>query len=154
MGSRENASFLRRIPSTLKTMRYFLGTLLVIGALGLGAFNFFNVSYWMKKPEVRADAKWALEIEKLNARSPKIKTALLLLKDWQMTTTDQQFKELIDKAHPPFRKVQNGRYFMQLNIMPWMEDMKYGYVIEHEIFDSNKNKAHEFSINIEIGKLW
>ena len=135
-------------------MRFFAGILLILGAIGLFSYQHFNLHYWMMKPEARVDMKWNYEVQKIEAQSNKIKTALLLLKDWQMSTTDQQFKDLIDKSHVPFHKSTQGRYTMKIQFMPWIEDMKYGYVIEHEIFDLNNNKVYEFSSNIEIGFLW
>jgi hypothetical protein len=135
-------------------MKYFLSFLLLLCAGGLIAFDHFNVSYWMLAPEKRVDMKWAYEVEKVEAKSPEIKTALLLLKDWKMATTDQQFKVLIDKSHAPFRKATKGGYTMEIQIMPWIEDMKYGYMIQHELFDSQNNKIKEFTVNFDIGYLW
>ena len=135
-------------------MKVLLSFLLFVSAAGLVAYEHFNLSYWRMSPQSRVDMKWYQEIEKLEKKSPKLKTALLLLKDWKMVTTDQQFKDLIDSSHPPFRHSTQGRYTLDIQIMPWIEDMKYGYLIQHELFDSNKNKIDEFNINIDIGFLW
>lgn len=135
-------------------MKVLLSFLLFVGAGSLVAYEYFNLSYWRMEPAARVDLKWNREIEKLEAKSAKLKTALLLLKEWKMTTTDQQFKDMIDQSHPPFRQATQGRYTLEIQIMPWIEDMKYGYLIQHELFDSNKNKVDEFNINIDIGYLW
>jgi hypothetical protein len=135
-------------------MKYFLSFILFISAAGLLAYDHFNIGYWMLAPEKRVDMKWAYELEKIESKDAEIKTAMLLLKDWKMVTTDQQFKDLIDKTHFPFRKSSKGRYTLQIQIMPWIEDMKYGYLIQHELYDSKNNKIREFNLTFDIGRLW
>ena len=135
-------------------MKYFLSFTLLISAAALIAYDYYNLGYWALSPEKRIDIRWAYEVEKAEVTSPEIKTALLLLKDWKMMTTDQQFKVLIDKSHAPFRKSTKGGYTMAIQIMPWIEDMKYGYMIQHELFDSQNNKIKEFTVNFDNGYLW
>lgn len=135
-------------------MKYFLSLALLFCAATLIAYEHYNLGYWTLAPEKRVDIRWAYEIEKIESKDAEIKTALLLLQDWKMRTTDQQFKELIDKSHLPFRKSSKGRYHLEIQIMPWIENMKYGYLIQHELFDSQNNKIKEFAINFDIGHLW
>ena len=78
----------------------------------------------------------------------------MLLSKIDQSTTDQQFKEMIDQTPSPFKVVQKGKYTLKLQFMPWIEEMKYGYLIQHELFDANGNKVSEFNVNIDIGKLW
>jgi hypothetical protein len=135
-------------------MKFFLGFLLVIFASGLVGYEYYNISYWQKAPSVRASEKWKSEVEKITTKNAKLKTALLLLAKIEQTTTDQQFKEMIDTTRSPFKSVSKGSYLLKLQFMPWIEDMKYGYLIQHELFDQQGNKVSEFNINIDIGKLW
>jgi hypothetical protein len=135
-------------------MKFVIGFFLILLASGLIAYERLNISYWQTAPEVRASEKWRNEIEKIYARNTKLKTALLLLSKIDQSTTDQQFKEMIDKTISPFKIVQNGKYSLKLQFMPWIEEMKYGYLIQHELFDAGGNKISEFNVNVEIGKLW
>ena len=135
-------------------MKFILGFFLIVFASALVAYDQLNISYWQKAPEVRASEKWKREVKRVSDQNNKLKTALLLLAKIDQTTTDQQFKEMIDRTPSPFKTVQKGKYILKLQFMPWIEDMKYGYLIQHELFDSNENKVSEFNINVDIGKLW
>ncbi len=135
-------------------MKFIFGFFLIVFATALVAYDQFNISYWQKAPEIRAGEKWKYEIQKVSAQNAKLKTALLLLAKIDQTTTDQQFKEMIDKTPSPFKATPKGKYSLKLQFMPWIEEMKYGYLIQHELFDSNGNKVSEFNVNVDIGKLW
>jgi hypothetical protein len=135
-------------------MRILLVFLLFVSAGAFIAYDYFDISYWRTPPEVRVDQKWSAEIQKVMSKSKKTSKELQLLKSFDMVTTDQQFKDLIDKSHPPFRRSTKGSYVLKIQIMPFVEDMKYGYLIQHEIFDKDNNKVDEFNTNIEIGFLW
>ena len=135
-------------------MKFIIGFFLIVIASGLIAYDQLNLSYWRKAPEIRASEKWKLEIEKISARNNKIRTALLLIAKINQSTTDQQFKEMIDRTPSPFKVIQKGKYSLKLQFMPWIEEMKYGYLIQHELFDANGNKVSEFNVNVDIGKLW
>ncbi len=135
-------------------MKVLLGFLLFVSAVGLIAYDHYNISYWKTPPATRAAQKWQREIDTITAKSAKIKTAFQLLKTIEQTTTDQQFKDMIDSTRSPFKTVKNGTYTLKLQYMPWIEEMKYGYLIQHELFDTANNKVIEFNTNIEIGKLW
>lgn len=138
-------------------MKYIIGFLFILGALGLTGLHFYekyDVEYWITAPEKRVDQKWKAELTKMLKFDKKLQTGIHLLSDIQMTTTDQDFKDLIDKSKPPFKKAKNGKYVLKLQFMPWIEDMKYGYLIQHEFFDETDNKVNEFTFNIEIGRLW
>lgn len=135
-------------------MKILFGFLLIVCAGGLIVYDHYDLDYWQTPPHVRASHKWKSEVEKVTKKSTPLKTALLLLSKIEQTTTDQQFKEMIDKTVSPFKSVQKGSYTLKLQFMPWIEEMKYGYLIQHELFDSKGNKISEFNINIDIGKLW
>jgi hypothetical protein len=135
-------------------MKYLLSFILFLAAGALIAYDQFHLEYWMTPPEKRAESKWKSEIEKTLKVSKKLQTAIYLIKSIEMTTTDQQFKDLIDKSKSPFKKANNGKYDLKLQFMPWIEEMKYGYLIQHEFFDETGNKVIEFTSNVEIGKLW
>ncbi len=98
--------------------------------------------------------KWKKEVAKNVSKSKTLQTTLPSLRKIDQTTTDQQFKEMIDATISPFKVTPGGNYLLKLQFMPWMEDMKYGYVIQHEVFDISGNKVSEFNVNIEIGRLW
>lgn len=135
-------------------MKFIIGFFLIAIASGLIAYEQLNLSYWRKAPEIRASEKWKNEIEKISSRNAKLKTALLLLAKIDQSTTDQQFKEMIDQTPSPFKVAQKGKYTLKLQFMPWIEEMKYGYLIQHELFDVSGNKVSEFNVNVDIGKLW
>ncbi|MBY0385999.1 hypothetical protein K2X05_12640 [bacterium] len=135
-------------------MKFVFGFLLVVFASGLIGYEYFNISYWQQSPSTRASEKWKNEIEKISSKNTKLKTAFLLLAKIEQKTTDQQFKEMIDATRSPFKTVSKGTYVLKLQFMPWIEEMKYGYLIQHELFDLQGNKISEFNVNIDIGKLW
>lgn len=135
-------------------MKFVFGIFLVVFAGSLVGYEYFDISYWQKAPSARASEKWQNEIEKISAKNAKLKTALLLLAKIEQSTTDQQFKEMIDATRSPFKTVSKGTYVLKLQFMPWIEEMKYGYLIQHELFDLQGNKVSEFNVNIDIGKLW
>ncbi len=138
-------------------MKYFVGFIFLIAAIGLVGLHYYeqyDVEYWMTAPELRVEKKWKAELAKSLKHDKKLQTAIYLISDIEMTTTDQDFKDLIDKSKPPFKKAKNGKYVLKIQYMPWIEEMKYGYLIQHEFFDETDNKVNEFTYNIEIGRLW
>lgn len=135
-------------------MKILLAFLLFVGAAGLFSYEYFNGRYWLMSPPERVDMKWSYEIAKITAKDRKLATALQLLKDFKITTSDPQFKYLIDESHPPFRKSTKGVYLLDIHINPWMEERKYGYMITHQLIDASGNTLTEFTININIGYLW
>lgn len=135
-------------------MKYVLSFILFLAAGGLIVYDQYNLEYWTTPPEQRAAMKWKAEVDKMLKVSKKLQTAIYLIKSIEMTTTDQDFKDLIDKTKSPFKKANKGKYDLKLQFMPYVEDMKYGYLIQHEFFDESNNKVIEFTSMIEIGKLW
>jgi hypothetical protein len=135
-------------------MKILFGFLLIALSAGMLAYDHYNISYWRTPPGIRASQKWQEEVDKVTAKSARLKTSLQLLKTIEMTTTDQQFKDMIDQTKKPFHQVQKGSYILKIQIMPWIEDMKYGYLIQHDLFDSTNNKVSEFNVNVDIGRLW
>lgn len=137
-------------------MRALIALIFIFLAGGFIAYDQFNLEYWLMAPEKRAEKKWKHEIDNITAKSKDMKKAFMLLKDIEMTTTDQQFKDIIDRTKKPFKKSQNGDYVLKLQIMPFVETdtMKYGYLIQHELFDGANNKISEFNLDINIGYLW
>lgn len=135
-------------------MKYFVSFILILCASALIAYDQLSLEYWFTPPEQRVDSKWKSEVEKAVRKSKQMQTAIYLIKSIEMSTTDQQFKDLIDKSKIPFKKANKGKYDLKIQIMPWILDMKYGYLIQHELFDETNNKIYEFNTDIEIGKLW
>jgi hypothetical protein len=135
-------------------MKYILSFVLILSAGALIAYDQYNLEYWFTPPEQRAEAQWKKEVDKVVRETKKMQTAIYLIKDIQLITTDQQFKDLIDKTKIPFKKAKQGKYTLKIQIMPWIEDMHYGYLIQHEMFDETNNKVMEFNTDIKIGKLW
>lgn len=135
-------------------MKYIFSFILILCAAGLIAYDQLSLDYWLTPPEQRVDIKWKQEVTKVVRSSKKMQTAIYLIKSIEMVTTDQQFKDLIDKSKVPFKKANKGKYVLKIQIMPWILDMKYGYLIQHELFDETNNKVYEFNSDIEIGRLW
>ena len=135
-------------------MKIIFGFLLIQVSALLAMYEYYHLGQWLTPPPVRASQKWKHEAEKVVRTSKSLQASLSSLGKIEQTTTDQQFKEMIDSTQSPFKVVAGGNYTLKLQFMPWMEDMKYGYVIQHEIFELTGNKIAEFNVNIEIGRLW
>ena len=135
-------------------MKIIFGFILIQIALLLAAYEHFHMGELFTPPAARAAKKWKTEVEKNVSKSKTLQVSLPSLYKIEQTTTDQQFKEMIDATTSPFKVVAGGNYLLKLQFMPWMEDMKYGYLIQHEVFDVTGNKVSEFNVNIEIGRLW
>lgn len=136
-------------------MRFVIAFILIASAAGLLAYEHFNLEYWRLSPEKRTELIWKQEFDKMIQRYPDLRKPFLLITNIEMTTTDQQFKDLIDKTKIPFHKAQKGNYTLKLQFMPWIEDMKYGYLIQHELYETEtQNKIKEFNLNLPIGYLW
>ncbi len=136
-------------------MRPLLAFLLFVAAGSFIAYDHFNINYWLTPPAQRLQNKWQTEVQKVMNRSKKISKELQLLKDIQMTITDPQFVEFVDKVPKPYGKSQKGVYTLHVQIIPSIDEMEYGFDIQHEIFDTrDNNKVDEFGFTIKVGKLW
>lgn len=135
-------------------MKYFASFVLLFSAAALITYEQMNLKYWLTSPEERVNTKWKQDIENTVRVSKKLNTAIHLIKKIELTVTDSQFQSLITKSKIPFKKTDNGKYTLKIQVMPWIEDMNYGYLIQHEFFDETQNKVFEFNSNIDIGKLW
>lgn len=143
-------------------MRVLLGFLLIVGAAGVIAYDQYNIKELIKPPEIRMAEKWQKEVMKEAAKSKQLKTALFLVKESNVTLTEQFFIDLVEKAKAhmakkkmqPFIKTKKGVYKLEIQVMPFIEDMEYGFVIQHSFIDYNGNTQFEFTINVDVGKLW
>lgn len=135
-------------------MKILFGFILIQLAVLLAAYEHFHIGEWLVPPAARAAKKWKSEVVKNMSKSKTLQASLPSLYKIEQTTTDQQFKDMIDATASPFHIAAGGNYLLKLQFMPWMEDMKYGYVIQHEVFDVTGNKVSEFNVNIDIGRLW
>lgn len=136
-------------------MRIFLAVLLFVAAGSFIAYDYFNIAYWTTPPEKRLMMKWEEEVGKVMGRSKQIRMELQLVKQIEMTITDPQFVEFVDKVKKPYSKSEKGIYLLHVQIIPSIDEMKYGFDIQHEIFDTrDNNKIDEFGFSINVGKLW
>lgn len=135
-------------------MRIALGILLLLGGVGFATYGYYDLEQWRLSPPQRLTERWAQSVVREENRNAKLKTALMLIKDWKVIAPEPYFLDLIQAATPPFRKTPRGAYRMEIELIPWVEEMTYGFIIQHGLIDSQGNLTHEFSINVEVGKVW
>lgn len=143
-------------------MRVLLGFLLIVGAAGVIAYDQYNIKELIKPPEIRMSEMWQRQVKMEAAKSKQIKTALFLVKEYNVTLTEQFFIDLVEKSKShmilnkmqPFTKTNKGVYKLEIQVMPFIEEMQYGFVIQHSFIDTNGNTQYEFTINVDVGRLW
>jgi len=136
-------------------MRIFFVILIFVFAAGFIAYDYFNLAFWMTPPPARLTHMWQEQIDHVKDKSKKISKELQLLNSIEMTVTDPQFVGFLDAVKKPYVKSAKGVYALHVEIMPSIDEMKYGFDIQNEIFDTrDNNKVDEFGFTITVGRLW
>lgn len=139
-------------------MRIFLACLLLMGGLlggaGIYVYEAYDLESYRKAPPLRLSEVWAEKLVEQEAQDPKLRAAMTLIEDWSITLEQPYFGDLLEQATPPFRKSTKGRYKLVVSAIPWVEEMKYGFLLQHQLIDTDDNITFEFTIDTPVGQLW
>ena len=68
--------------------------------------------------------------------------------------SDPQVAEEFADFATPFRATNPKGYILKISITRWIDKSEYGYVIQHELFDQDDDKLHEFGRTYKVGYIF
>ena len=124
-----------------------------MGAAGLLIFLSPQVQFYMKPRHQRLYNLWKSDIDRLQ-QNADFKKLMLNIDDVELGFSDPQVSEELDLLQVPIKKTQGTNLHMKVEVIRWIDKNDYGYVLQHEIFDSTENKIYEFGRTYKVGIIW
>lgn len=132
--------------------RFITGFALILAA-GILLYAQFPISFYFKPAQERLFIVWQKDFAKLS-QDKKFAQAFNNIAKIEVNFTDPQVAEEFDKFRTPFKTGKPGGYILKIGITRWIEKGEYGFVVQHEIFDSSDDKLYEFGRTYKIGYIF
>ncbi len=140
--------------SSNRSMRVFIGTILILLALAVAAAAYFDAGFWLKSPQERLTIIWERDINNLKT-AKKLPKVFNNISKIQVNSPDARVAEWVDDIKIPIKPTDKGRYLMQIMIVQWIEGNKYGVVVQYDVFDiPTENKVFELGRTFHVGYIW
>ena len=112
-----------------------------------------QVQFYLKPKHERLLILWKKDIGKLykDKNSRKIFESLARV---DVHFTDPQVADEFSEFKAPFKTSDSSGYILKLNITRWIHKNRYGFVIDHEIFDQSDDKVYEFGRTYHVGFIF
>lgn len=131
----------------------FLSGLLLIAAAALLAYTASPIQYYFQPKQQRLVNTWQADLNHLK-QDPQLNKVFNQIAQVELHFTDPQVAEEFKNLTPPIQETTSHGYILKISITRWIEASEYGYVIQHEFFDQNQDKLHEFGRTYRIGLIF
>ncbi|MCB0377940.1 MAG: hypothetical protein KDD33_05550 [Bdellovibrionales bacterium] len=134
-------------------MNKVIASLIVICAFGLIAYSSPQVQFFTKPKHQRLYKLWKADMDNL-AKKDEFKKLFLNIGKIEFEFPDPQVAEELGDLGSPFVKRDGANYVLKIEIIRWIHGNRYGYVIQHNIFDLSDDKLFEFGRTYKVGWIW
>jgi len=132
-------------------LRFLSGILLVIAA-GLLLYIKYPVGYYFQPKQDRLYDIWNKDFNKLS-QDKKFADVFKNIGKIEVHFTDPQVATEFERFNIPFKASKGKPYTLKISVTRWIEKQKYGFVIQHELFDNTDDKIYEFGRTYEVGLI-
>ena len=122
--------------------RFILGFLLIASSFSI-LYSHFPVDQYLKPKQVRLYNDWQKDISKLS-QNQQFADMLSQISNVEIHFTDPDIAEEFDDFRAPFKEDKTQSYLLKISITRWIDQNRYGFVVQHELFDDTENKIYEF----------
>lgn len=119
-------------------MQKKIGALIVLGALllsGIAGAQYFQVGYFIKSPKDKFQLTWNQDLELLK-RSGSLPKQWESIREIVIRTDDSPIQDWLNPKSLPIPKNPQGTYQLDILFTHWIENNRYGVVIQYDLFDS------------------
>lgn len=134
-------------------MTKLISILCLFFAASLLIFMSPQVQFYRGSKSQRLYSLWDRDIEKLKS-DKEFKKMFLNLNEVELTFTDPQVSNELDELKTPIKTTDGTSLKLKVAVIRWIDKNRYGYVLQHEVFDSNDDKIFEFGRTYKIGFIW
>ncbi len=137
----------------MSSMLRFLAGFCLILASGVLVYLASPLPFYLLPKQDRLYSLWQKDFSSL-AKNAEFKEMLSQLAKVEIHFNDPQVADEFGDFKSPFRTSPQGLYTLKINITRWIEPKTYGFIIEHELFDSTDDKVHEFGRTYRVGYIF
>ena len=132
--------------------RFILGFLLITSSFAL-VYSHFPVDQYLKPKQMRLYNDWQKDISKLS-QNKQFSDMLKQIRTVEIHFTDPDIAEEFVDFKAPFRVFKNQNLVMKVSITRWIDKNRYGFLVQHELFDETENKIYEFGRTYHTGYIF
>jgi hypothetical protein len=115
---------------------------------------FLKLSFWLAPPEEKFSRAWKEDIQLLE-KSGKLPKEWQSIKAVEMTGDNSPVQNWLPGLVAPIKKNPEGNYQLNVFLIHWLEDNRYGVVIQYHLVDLNtKNTIWEIGRTLKLGFVY
>ncbi len=132
-------------------LRFLIGLLCISAAL-LIVHSQFPVTYYFQPKQDRLHQLWTQDFNNLR-KDPKFAEVFQQVGKVEVHFTDPEVATEFERFHTPFKPQEGQPYILRISVTRWIEKSEYGFLIQHELFDSTDDKIYEFGRTYKVGLI-
>lgn len=132
--------------------RFASGLLLIVSALLLGYLS-SPLPFYLKPGVKRLQEVWTEDLNSLS-KNKNFHNTISQLGSVEIHFTDPQVAEEFSGLEAPFVLNREKPLVLRVSITRWIDKSKYGFIVQHEIFDKDDDKIFEFGRTYHIGYIF
>ena len=133
-------------------LRFLSGFVLIFSALTL-LYAKSPLKFYMKPKQERLYQLWNKDFQELT-KDKKFAKVFSQLGKVEIHFTDPQVANEFEEFKTPFHTKASHPYFLKVSITRWIEHNRYGFIVQHELFDSSEDKIYEFGRTYTVGLIF
>lgn len=140
-----------------KNVRKGIGLTLILASIAtlfLIAFVVFRADYWLMHPKEKFLHSWQEDVKLLEATNK-------LPKEWQeigkvaLSSDNSPAQHWLENIRPPIQIKKDGQYRLDVFVIHWIEDTRYGAVVQYNIVDmKTQNTIWELGRTFKLGYIY
>lgn len=130
-----------------------IGFIFISIAILLALLASSPLKFYYKPGYQRLERLWAKDVKNLY-KNKEFSQVLNNIKTVEFNFDDPQVATELEKLGSPFKKNKDGHIILKVQIIRWIAENRYGYVLQHELFDENEDKVFEFGRTYKVGFFW
>ncbi len=132
--------------------RFLSGLLLILAALVLG-YLASPIPFYLQSKEARLKTLWSKDLVHL-AQNKDFANTFKQISKTEIYFSDPQIAEDFSQLNVPITLNPQGPLVLKVSITRWIDKNKYGFIVEHNIFDKDDDKIFEFGRTYHIGYIF
>ncbi|NQZ18128.1 MAG: hypothetical protein HRT44_02550 [Bdellovibrionales bacterium] len=122
-------------------------------AAGLILFMSPPVQFYKQTPSQRLGSLWSNDIARLKQQDDFNKM-LVNVGEVELSFTDPQVEDELSDLKSAIKVTKGASLKIRVDVIRWISGNRYGYVLQHDVFDSTDDKVFEFGRTYKVGFIW
>ncbi len=113
-----------------------------------------EVDFYLKPPHEKFITRWKADLTQLE-KAKKLPSQWNDIREVQVRSDNSPIQDWLPKIKVPISTNPNGRYRLEIFLIHWIENNKYGVVMEYNLIDLvTNNKVWEFGRTYPLGFVY